>query len=266
MTINDAPRGLGSVETARWLPFLSQTKAAPGALALYCLPHAGAGASAYRDWLGRLPGVAVLPVQLPARETRYEDPPYERMAPLAGALADLVLAGADRYAVYGHSFGALVGFELLRELRRRGGPDPVHLFVSGFVPPHHNMDDDVPVMGMSDPELVDLLRLLGGTPDWLLSDPGAVAMILPALRADFTVKETYAYTEEPPLSVPVTAFASTADPRVRHDQVSCWREQTVAEFRFHLFTGGHFAVFEQRDRTHRYITAALAASGSRARR
>jgi surfactin synthase thioesterase subunit len=91
-------------------------------------------------------------------------------------------------------------------------------------------------------------------------------MILPALRADFTVKETYEYREEPPLSVPVTAFGSTADPRVRHDQVACWREQTVAEFRFHLFTGGHFAVFEQWTRTLRYIATAITASTSRTRR
>jgi surfactin synthase thioesterase subunit len=248
---------VSAADATRWLPFLSQSRAAPGAPVLFCLPHAGAGASVYRDWLGKLPAAAVLPVQLPGRESRVADTPYERMAPLVSDLADVVLGQGRRYAVYGHSFGALVAYELVRELRRRGAPDPLHLFVSGFVPPHHDMDDDVPVMGMSQPQLVDLLRELGGTPEWLLSDPDAVAMILPAVRADFAVKETYTYREEPPLTVPVTALASTDDPRVRQDQVACWREQTVGRFRFHLYSGGHFAVFEQQDRTFRYLTAAL---------
>jgi surfactin synthase thioesterase subunit len=241
-----------------WFPFVRQTGEPPDAPALYCLSHAGAGASVYRDWLGAVPGFAVLPVQLPAREGRFQDPPYLRMPALVSDLADLVVAEGRRYAVYGHSFGALVAFELLRELRRRQAPDPLHLFVSGFVAPHHDMDDDVPVMGMDEAQLVDLLRELGGTPEWLLRDPAAVGMVLPAVRADFEVKETYEYRAEPPLTVPVTAFASTADPRVRHDQVACWREQTDGEFRFHLFSGGHFAVFEQAARTHRYLAAALA--------
>lgn len=256
MTTDDALRAAGGT-AARWLPFLRQTQVSSRAPVLYCLPHAGAGASVYRSWVGALPGIAVVPVQLPAREGRFQDEPYERMAALVGDLAEVVLAQGRPFALYGHSFGALVAFELLRELRRRGGPDPLHFFVSGFVAPHTRFDDDEPVMGMSEPQLVGLLRDLGGTPEWLLSDPAAVRMLLPAVRADFCVKETYEYYDEPPLTVPITAFASTADPRVREDRIACWREQTLGEFRLHTFTGGHFAVFEQSAATHRHIALAL---------
>lgn len=238
----------------RWLPLTAPA----GALPLYCLPHAGGGASAYRAWVGRLGGVAVMPVQLPGRDARLREAPYERMTPLVSALADVVPGAADgRYAVYGHSLGALVAFELLREIRRRGGPDPVHLFVSGCVPPQCRFDDGPPVRGMTQPQLVRTLRQLGGTPEWLLSDPSVLQMILPAVRADFSVKETYEYLPELPLDVPVTALASTHDPRAEHDLVGRWGEQTARTFERHTLVGGHFAVFEQATLTHRYVAEAL---------
>lgn len=260
MTVNDVT---SSDMIQRWLPFRGQTGAPPGSLALYCLPHAGGGASAYRVWQGRLPGVAVLPVQPAGRENRLREAPHMEMAPLVRDLADVILADAPshapdgRYAVYGHSLGALVAFELLREIRRRGGQEPVHLFVSGCVAPHRPFDDGPSVRGMSRPELVGLLRKLGGTPDWLLSDPSVLDMILPAMQADFSVKETYEYYAEQPLNVPITALPSTDDPRAGRDLVAAWRDQTLGRFDLHTFVGGHFAVFEQVKLTHKYITEAL---------
>ena len=220
----------------RWLPF--RAMAGPGAFPLYCLPHAGGGASAYRSWLGKVPGVAVLPVQPPGREGRFREPPYKRMGSLVGDLANVVTAslagnGGGPYAVYGHSLGALVAFELLRELRRRGDPEPVHLFVSGCVAPHCPFDDGPPIRNMELPELVATLRKLGGTPEWLLSDPSVLEMIVPAIRADFSVKETNVYRPEPPLDVPITALPATDDPRASEELVGRWCEQTTGEFELH---------------------------------
>jgi surfactin synthase thioesterase subunit len=250
--------------TGRWLPYRAQAGAARAALTLYCLPHAGGSASVYRQWLGKLPGVAVQPVQPPGRENRWREPPHERMRPLVSEVADVVAADARErlpqggpYAVYGHSMGALVAFELLREIRRRGEPGPVHLFVSGCVAPHTPFDDGPPVRDMTRPEVVDTLRRLGGTPEWLLSDPSVLDMIIPATRADFSVKETHTYLPEPPLDVPITAFPSTNDPRASQELVARWREQTTARFELHTLVGGHFAVFEQAALIHRYISEAL---------
>lgn len=252
----------------RWLPF--RAMAGPGAFPLFCLPHAGGGASAYRSWLGKLPGVAVLPVQPPGREGRFREPPYKRMGSLVNDLANVVTsslagtsarsagsAGGGPYAVYGHSLGALVAFELLRELRRRGDPEPVHLFVSGCVAPHCPFDDGPPIRNMELPELVATLRKLGGTPEWLLSDPSVLEMIVPAIRADFSVKETNVYRPEPPLDVPITALPATDDPRASEELVGRWCEQTTGEFEQHTLMGGHFAVFEQASLTHKYISEAL---------
>ncbi|MET8007488.1 thioesterase II family protein [Nonomuraea glycinis] len=247
----------------QWLPFRTLTGAEPGALPLYCLPHAGGAASAFRQWQRKLPGVAVQPVQLPGRESRHRQPPYRLMEPLVSDLADAVLAdvalsaAGHRYALYGHSLGGLVAFELVREVRRRGGPEPVHLFVSGSDAPHITYEDGPPVSGMTRGEVVGLLRKLGGTPEWLLADQGALEMILPAVQADFTVKETYRYTPEPPLAVPISVLPSGSDPRVAPEKVAAWREQTAREFALHPFDGGHFAVFEQADRTRAIVAEAL---------
>lgn len=248
----------GTVEQAsRWLPLHAFPDV--GGLPLFCLPHAGGGASAFRAWLGRMPGVDVLPVQPPGREARLREAPYEQMATLTAELAGVITeaAGSRPFAVYGHSLGALVAFETLREIRRRGGEQPVQLFVSGCVAPHCPIEDGPPVMGMTQPQLVQMLRQLGGTPDWLLADPEVLRMILPAVQADFSVKETYAYSAEAPLDVPVTVLSSTSDPRAPHEWQQRWREQTSAGFSLHTLPGGHFAVFERSDVTLGHIAGAL---------
>ncbi|WP_199239257.1 thioesterase [Streptomyces sp. ICBB 8177] len=252
----------GAATTAApWLPF-AEHEPDRGSLRLYCLPHAGGSASAYRSWFGRVPGVSVRPVQPPGRETRLRETPHTTMAALVAELADGLLSVENGpYAVYGHSLGALVGFELLREIRRRGGPEPAHLFVSGSAAPGDDpVDDGPPVAAMTDAEVVALLRRIGGTPEWMLTDPTVLRMILPPFRADFTVKESYACPPEPPLTVPVTALAATDDPRAGAADVAGWRDQTLGRFRVHTLTGGHFAVLEQPEVTHRHITEALRAT------
>jgi surfactin synthase thioesterase subunit len=240
---------------SRWLPF-----AVPECdVRLYCLPHAGGSASTYRVWAGRLGRVGVCPVQLPGRETRLRETPHTRMETVVGELADVVLAdAAGPYAVYGHSLGALVGFELLRELARRGAPPPVHLVVSGSPAPHADSPDDDPsTVGMTDDQAVALLRRLGGTPEWALTDPTVLRMVLPPFRADFTIKETYAYRPGPPLNVPITALAGTSDPRATPTEMKAWRDQTLGRFRLHTLEGGHFAVLEHPDRTAAHLREAL---------
>jgi surfactin synthase thioesterase subunit len=242
---------------SRWIP--ARPSLLPDVTALFCLPHAGAGASVFRGWRDQLPGVAVLPVQPPGRETRLRDAPHHRMEPLAAELAAVIMSVAEdrRYAVYGHSLGALVAFETLREIRRLGGPEPAHLVVSGCVAPQCSHDDGESVAQAPLHELVEKLRQLGGTPEWLLADPSVLDMIVPPIRADFTVKESYEYRHEPPLDVPLTVLASTDDPRAPHDLQDRWRDQTTAAFRLHTLLGGHFAVFERAPTTHRYLAAAL---------
>ncbi|MGF1660875.1 MAG: thioesterase II family protein [Kineosporiaceae bacterium] len=237
MTLVDANRA--------WFPMRGDTGDEPAVL--FCLPHAGGAASVFRSWAGRLPGLDVAPVQLPGRETRIREAPYTVMEHLAADLAAVIRsAAAGRgFALYGHSLGALAAFEVTRELRRLGAPQPTHLIVSGSPSPAASRPPRVIISELSTPELVNVLREMGGTPEWLLAEPEFQAMFLPAVRADFGLRERYEYRQEDPLDVPITVIASDDDPRARHPLQTLWATETTAGFQLHTLRGGHFAVFEQ---------------------
>lgn len=241
-------------DTARWLPFPRP----PGGVRLYCVPHAGGGASSFRPWIGALPGVAVCPLQPPAREARFRDAPIRDMGTMAGQIADAIQDSADGpYAVYGHSLGALSAFEAVREIRRRGAQAPVHLFVSGSPAPQVRDILLENVHDASDEEVVALLRRLGGTPESLLADPALLELILPAIRADLEVKETYRYDPEPALDLPLTVLDAEEDPRACAEGTALWREQTAGPFALHTVGRGHFAIYEQAQTTQRHLLEAL---------
>jgi surfactin synthase thioesterase subunit/glycosyltransferase involved in cell wall biosynthesis len=203
---------------------------------LFCFPHAGGGAGqplALSHWMA-------VPVRLPGRESRLAEAPFERMAPLVSALADNIDGWLDHpYAFFGHSMGAVVAFELVRELRRRSRPLPTMLIASGARAPqfrrHH-----VPPPAPSREAFIEELRRLEGVPAKLLSDPAMMRAILPALEADAALYRNYIYAEEPPLSVPIRAYGGTNDPNVRREHLDGWAEQTTESFAVRLFPGGHF--------------------------
>ncbi|UED82973.1 thioesterase II family protein [Streptomyces profundus] len=234
-----------------WLPY----RPAGAGPRLYCLPHAGGSASAFRPWRDGLAEVAVSPLQPPGRETRSGEPPHASLDELCAELADRLIAeAAGPYAVFGHSLGALVGFELVRAVLARGGPPPVHLFVSGCGAPGTLAPD---AEGITDEEVLALMRGLGGTPEAFLADPRVARMLLPRVRADLTVRNSFRHRPAPPLDVPMTAFAADADPRVSVEDVAAWREETVGRFRLHTYEGGHFAVLDQQERTLSHVREAL---------
>jgi len=211
-------------------------------LRLFCLPHAGAGASAYQPWAATLSraGVAVCPVQPPGRESRFREPPFREVGALVDALAPALRPWLDRpYAVFGHSMGALIAFELAHRLRETGAPAPVRLAVSGRIAPQ--LADPRPRMhDLPDERLVARLRQLGGIPDGVPGAAELLAMQLPLLRADLALNECYAYVPRPPLDVPVSAYGGVSDPKVSAAELSAWQLQTTAEFRVRMLAGGHF--------------------------
>ncbi|HET6229653.1 MAG TPA: thioesterase domain-containing protein [Longimicrobiaceae bacterium] len=215
---------------------------------LLCIPHAGGGASAFRGWGDAMPPqVEVCPVQQPGREQRMGEPPIDRVEPLVRQLADAVLAGPDLpFAVFGHSNGALIGFELARELRRRGEHGPVQLFASGRRAPDVQSTRPV-VYDKPDDEFIAELRELGGTPQEVLEHPELMRILLPLLRADVALNETYVYRDEPPLECPITAYGGLADLKATREETDAWRRHTAAVFTARYFPGDHFFVFSHRD-------------------
>ena len=245
-----------AVRPDRWI---TRPRPSPRArLRLLCLPHAGGGASAFRGWADALPAeVEVCPVQLPGREDRLAEPPFDRLAPLVQALADAVEPLLSLpFAVFGHSNGALVGFELARALRARGRPQPVHLFASGRRAPDLPPDRP-PIHSLPEADFLAELEELGGLPRELLEHRELLELLLPMLRADVAVHETYRFQEQPPLACPITAYAGVADPKVSRPQVEAWARHTAGRFTLRTFPGGHFYLQEQRAELLRTLSADL---------
>lgn len=222
-------------------PWITSPKPRPNpSLRLFCLPFSGAGASAFMPWSAELPGmVEVCPIQLPGRETRMREAPFQRLTPLVQALATDIAPWLDLpFAFFGHSLGALIAHELTRELRRRNLPGPLHLFASGRRAPH--LVDPDPLHKLPDPAFIARLRRMEGTPETIFREPELLALFLPILRADLAVNEAEAHVTEAPLDCPITAFGGLTDERVPRDGLEAWRQHTTAPFSIEMFPGGHF--------------------------
>jgi surfactin synthase thioesterase subunit/glycosyltransferase involved in cell wall biosynthesis len=229
-----------------WFP--GADRRAPGTLRLFVFPHAGAGASVTRGWADHLPAaIAVCPVQLPGRETRASEPPFDRMEPLIDALAAAIEAFAhEPFAFFGHSMGAAIAFELARALRARNKPLPAALHVSGARAPQFRREH-VPLPPPSDAELLGQLRRLEGLPPDAPRDADVLAAILPPLRADTALYRTYVYSEQPPLPCPIRAYGGLRDPNVTPGHLEAWAAQTTASFTLRMFDGGHFFIRTARE-------------------
>ena len=208
---------------------------------LFCFPYAGSGAAIFRSWSPRLaPQIDVHPVQLPGRENRWMEPAVASLPSLVDALEQALRPYLDRpFAFFGHSMGALIGFELARQLRRHGGPSVLHLLVSGARAPQRK-GPFPPLHRLPDALLVQQLRRLGGTPDDVLRNPEVMSFLLPTIRADLTLCETYVHSLEPPLDCAVSVFGGMHDTIVTYDDLVAWRGQTRGAFSVFLCPGRHF--------------------------
>lgn len=222
-----------------WFPGIEGASGAR--LRLFCFPHAGGGAAAFRRWHEALPGdIAVCPVRLPGRESRAGEPPFTRMEALIEALAEAILPHLGQpFAFFGHSMGAGVAFELARRLRGSGNAMPVRLLVSGARAPQCRLNR-TPPPEPGEAELLEQLRRLEGIPREALEDEHVMRLLLPALRADTSLYRTYTYREEPPLACPISAFGGESDPGVAREHLEAWACQTTGSFTLRWFPGGHF--------------------------
>ncbi len=216
---------------------------------LFCFPHAGVGASAYRGWFEAAAGaLSVVRVQLPGRESRLREPAQLALPVLVDELTEAVLPRLTRpFAFLGHSLGATLAFEVARELRRRGAPLPRVLVVAARQAPHiawrHpaicHLDDSA--------LLIEVGRRYGSVPAIMLEDAELRGLLTPALRADLSLVETYSYAPEGPFAFPIVACGGIDDRMVARDEILAWSQHTTGEFRSRMFPNGHLFVSEQRD-------------------
>jgi medium-chain acyl-[acyl-carrier-protein] hydrolase len=209
---------------------------------LFCFPYAGGTASLFRNWSDCLaPDVEICPVQFPGRGPRATEPPFVELPPLIEALSKALLPlFADKpFALFGHSLGTLVSFELARHLGTNYGIRPVRLFVSaGPAPqiPHR----ELPVHNLPEREFLEKLRRSDGTPVELLNHKELMDIVLPSLRADFALYESYRYSYGTPLDCPISAYGGLDDPHVKRRDLEGWRDQTKLSFSIRMFPGSHF--------------------------
>lgn len=220
-----------------------------GAQQLYlaCLPFAGSGAGFFREWekLG-VSEVTVLPVQLPGREERFVDDPFTDVADAVAELTPKILAGAGEaaaLALFGHSLGAVLAFEIARELERIGHPGLSHLFVSGSPGPHNGRTERA--TGLADQEFLAGVQRFAGYRHAAFDDPELVEVLLPVLRADVEMHENYRATSTEPLSVPITALRGEADELVSREQAEQWAGVTRGAFTYRELAGGHMYLVDE---------------------
>lgn len=210
-------------------------------LRLLCFPYAGSGPTVFWEWSKSLPqAVEMWGIRPPGRETRLREKAFRQLPPLVETIGEVLRPFLDRpFAVFGHSLGALVGFEVTRYWRRHSDPQPLHLLLSGHRAPHRPPLNP-PVYRADDQTFLRRIRNLGGTPQRFFEMSDLVEMMLPSLRADFTCWETYDYQEGAPLDAPITAVGGYDDTEATEEDIAAWRQHTRNDFTYHMFPGGHF--------------------------
>jgi medium-chain acyl-[acyl-carrier-protein] hydrolase len=193
-------------------------------VSLFCFPYAGAGSRVFGEWQRLLPPeIGVHPVVLPGREGRSAEPPHLHLPSLVDGLVETLAPQLGRqFALFGHSVGAILAFEFARAVRRRGLGEPIHLFVAASRPPQR-VAEPPHFHGLPDAELIAELREMNPRDGSYLEDPELLRALLPRLRADFAVVETYEYVPEPRLSSPVSAYGALGDPDVTYVDLLGWQ-------------------------------------------
>lgn len=212
---------------------------------LFCFAHAGGNALVFRNWQRYLPPeVELCPVHLPGRGKRVGEQAFTRLSPLVAAVADQVGSQASLpFAFYGHSLGALISFELVRELGRRGWRGPECLFLSGHRAPH--LPNSHPrIFNLAEEDFIKSLKELNGTPDELLDEPQTREFFLPVFRADFEIVDTYEYQGGPSLPCPLSVYGGLGDHSIPPEAMRAWQVHTSAECRVRVFSGDHFFVHD----------------------
>ncbi|WP_169314026.1 thioesterase II family protein [Streptomyces piniterrae] len=217
---------------------------------LVCFAHSGGGASFFRDWAPGLPDDCELwAIQYPGREDRLHEPFLPDMGALATAITGQLVRHQDLPMVlFGHSMGASVAYEVARRMAFRAPGTVRHLIVSGRMAPHRQpvIPEGEMTHLRSDQEIVDRLTALGGSRSDVLDDPDLRAFVLPAVRNDYRLIESYHARPGPLLPIDITALTGDADDGVRPEDVRAWEQSGSGDFAFRSFPGGHFYLIPRR--------------------
>ncbi|MER6821285.1 alpha/beta fold hydrolase [Streptomyces cellulosae] len=220
---------------------------------LYCLPYAGASARMYDVWKDALPSsIEMVPLELQGRGSRCGRSPVTTLPELLSDLSSYVADDGVPYAVFGHSFGGVLAYELAQHLAATGRGMPSHLLVSGCRAPRHTRPAQSS-FDLSDQEFRDRLAQLRGTPTELLENDELMELYLPIIRADYMILDRYEPTVSDPLTCPIVAFYGEADADATEQDVAAWADCTTSTFRAEAISGDHFFLHSAKDELVRAI-------------
>jgi surfactin synthase thioesterase subunit len=206
---------------------------------LVCLPHAGGSASFFYPMATAFGSkVDVVAIQYPGRQDRRAERPIEDLAVLADQLHDVLRRQPELpLTLFGHSMGAILGFEVALRLEAEGRR-PAQLFASGRRAPSCQRDEAV--HQRDDAGIMAELRTLNGTASALLGDDEIMRAALPSLRADYHAIETYRCAPGAKVNCPISVLTGDSDQKTTLDEAKAWAQHTSGPFDLHVFPGGHF--------------------------
>ena len=240
---------------------------------LFCVPSGALGASQYAGWGERLPAtVEVCALQLPGREERFGEAPFEDLEALVTAIESALAGELDRpYAFYGHSLGALVAYRTAHRLWRRAPQKPIHLFPGAFTCPllpnpvvakYRRRFQAAGLPGIPGPRdrsghaVAARFVREGLASTTALNTEELAGALLPTMLADMKLVSDYVHDpEEPPFDVPITVFHGAGDADVTREECERWRDLTTADFDCRVLPGDHF--FMHRDQARDALVAAI---------
>lgn len=224
-------------------PWLLRRAGVRPRIQLYCFPYAGGNAAHFLGWQSALgPDVEICAVQLPGRGGRLVEPPLRSIDEIVSALTHVFPRSPHQpYALFGHSLGGLLAFELARLLIAPDHTPPCHLFVSGCSAPRYRKLIE-PLNEFDDDALIEQLRGYNGTPSELLDHRELMTLMFPAIRADFFMAREYLYKTGPKLKIPITVLAGRADLHDRPEQIDGWQLETDEGVETVWFDGDHFFI------------------------
>lgn len=217
---------------------------------IFCFPHAGGSASAYAKIANLLPeDIQLLPVQLPGRENRFSEPPSTSMDELIINIHNnLHKALSEPYILFGHSMGAKIVYEWLIKIYKSGSNLPLAIIISGCNPPHIRDTNIIHIL--NDNDFINELNKFSPHTAKLLQDNDFRSLFLPLLRADFTLDECYTPTIlNSKFSIPIYAWSATNDKTALTSDVEQWKNYTKYIFKHDVFSGDHFFLLNDINRT-----------------
>jgi medium-chain acyl-[acyl-carrier-protein] hydrolase len=213
---------------------------------LFCFPYAGGSAVVYNKWKSYLNGnIELCPVELPGRGRLFSSPFYRDMNEAVGDLFRKLSQDftSSRYALFGHSMGSCLVYELSQQIRHSNLNQPLHLFFSGRRPPQIEKKEKI-IHTLPNDEFIAEISDLGGTPREVLEHQELLDLFIPVIRADYKLVETYKYIERGQLESKISVFNGTRDTDTNILEMKEWGKCTRGDCKVYEFEGGHFFIHE----------------------